>query len=120
MSAVDLDLNASSKAARPLPAAAAEGKRVPDWVWSIAASALLFVAWFVASRSGLVKPGYLPTPEELGNTFVDLVKNGYQGQPLLQHIGISLFRTLVGFAIGVAVGVPLGLLTGYSRRAGAM
>jgi ABC-type nitrate/sulfonate/bicarbonate transport system permease component len=38
---------------------------------------------------------------------------------LSEYIGISLFRTLVGFAPGVGVGVPLRLLTVYSRRAGA-
>ena len=99
--------------------AKAPPRAVPNVVYSIGAIVALLFAWYVASRY-LVKPGYLPTPEELGSTFVDLVKNGYQGKPLLEHIGISLFRSLTGFALGAAVGVPLGLLTGYSRRAGAM
>ena len=120
MSSVNLDLDVTAaKPARSNVAGAGE-KRVPDVVYSIGAIVLLLVIWFAASRSSLIKPGYLPTPEELGNTFVDLVRNGYQGQPLSTHIGISLFRTLVGFALGVVVGVPLGLLTGYSRRAGAI
>jgi NitT/TauT family transport system permease protein len=92
---------------------------LPNIVYSIGAIVALIVLWYVASRY-FVKPGYLPTPEELGSTFIDLVKNGYQGKPLLEHIGISLFRSLTGFVLGVAAGVPLGLLTGYSRRAGAM
>jgi NitT/TauT family transport system permease protein len=92
---------------------------IPNIVYSIGAIVALIVLWYIASRY-LVKPGYLPTPEELGSTFIDLVKNGYQGKPLLEHIGISLFRSLTGFVLGVAAGVPLGLLTGYSRRAGAM
>lgn len=120
MSSVNLDLDVTAaKPARSDVVGAGE-KRVPDVVYSIGAIVLLLIIWFVASRSSLIKPGYLPTPEELGNTFVDLVRNGYQGQPLTTHIGISLFRTLVGFALGVVVGVPLGLLTGYSRRAGAI
>ena len=120
MSTVDLDVVAG----RSIPRAGARSmggdRRIPDVVYSIGAIVLLLVLWYVASRSSFIKPGYLPTPEELGKTLVDLVKNGYQGQPLTQHIGISLFRTLTGFALGVVVGVPLGLLTGYSRRAGAM
>ncbi|HLX28288.1 MAG TPA: ABC transporter permease [Casimicrobiaceae bacterium] len=100
--------------------AKSRAQRVPDIAYSVGAIVVLLVLWYVVSRSGLVKPGYLPTPDELGAAFVDLVKNGYQGKPLLQHIGISMFRSLVGFALGVAIGVPLGLLTGYSRRAGAM
>ena len=93
---------------------------VPDIAYSVGAIVLLLAVWFVASRSSFIKPGYLPTPEDLWTTFVDLVKNGYQGRPLLEHIGISLFRSLTGFVLGVLVGVPLGLFTGYSRRAGAM
>jgi NitT/TauT family transport system permease protein len=97
----------------------AKARPIPNIVYSIGAIVAVVVVWYVASRY-VVKPGYLPTPEELGSTFIDLVKNGYQGKPLLQHIGISLFRSVTGFVLGVAVGVPLGLLTGYSRRAGAM
>ena len=119
MSAVDLQMQAQPKVQPAPPSAAAGEKRIPNIAYSIGAIVVLIVLWYVASRF-LVKPGYLPTPEELGSTFIDLVKNGYQGKPLLEHIGISLFRSLVGFALGVAAGVPLGLLTGYSRRAGAM
>jgi ABC-type nitrate/sulfonate/bicarbonate transport system permease component len=71
-----------------------------------------------SASPSVIKAGYLATPEELGTSFVDLVKNGREA--LSEHIGISLFRTLVGFAPGVGVGVPLRLLTVYSRRAGAM
>jgi NitT/TauT family transport system permease protein len=120
VSSVNLDLDVTAAKPPRADVVGAGEKRVPDVVYSIGAIVLLLVIWFVASRSNLIKPGYLPTPEELGNTFVDLVRNGYQGQPLTTHIGISLFRTLVGFALGVVVGVPLGLLTGYSRRAGAI
>ncbi|MGQ0546563.1 MAG: ABC transporter permease [Betaproteobacteria bacterium] len=114
------DIARAANADRPAERDGAGDKRLPDIVYSVAAVLALLVLWYVGSRSALIKPGYLPTPEELGSTFVDLLRNGYQGQPLVEHIGISLARTLVGFAVGVAVGVPLGLLTGYSRRAGAM
>lgn len=112
--------------AEPAPSApekeqtAAPSRRVPDVVYSIASVALLLAAWTAVSHSSLVKPGYLPTPESLWSTFVELVRDGYQGQPLYEHIKMSLLRTLGGFAAGVLVGVPLGLFTGYNRRAGAM
>src|SRR5215471_8788262 len=115
----DIAIEGASKSAKEETKVTA-GSGVPDVVYSVGAIALLLVVWYLASRSSLIKPGYLPTPEELGTTFVDLVKNGYQGRPLLEHIGISLLRSLTGFILGVLVGVPLGLFTGYSRRAGAM
>ena len=95
-------------------------RRVPDVAYSVGAIVALLLLWFALSHSSLIKPGYLPTPELLWQTFVEIVSDGYQGQPLWQHIRISLFRTLSGFLAGVVVGVPLGLLTGYSRRAGAI
>ncbi|MDE2363578.1 MAG: ABC transporter permease [Hyphomicrobiales bacterium] len=94
------------------------GTRIPDYVFSIGAVVVVLVLWFVASP--FVKPGYLPTPKEMGGAMVDLVRNGYQGHSLAEHIGASLFRTLTGFVIGVAIGVPVGLLTGYNRRVGAV
>ena len=95
-------------------------REIPDIAYSVGAIVLLFVVWFAVSHSSFVKPGYIPTPEELGKTFFELVRDGYQGKPLYEHIGISLFRTLTGFLLGVVIGVPVGLLSGYSRRAGAM
>jgi ABC-type nitrate/sulfonate/bicarbonate transport system permease component len=93
---------------------------VPDVVYSAASVALLLLVWTLVSHSSFIKPGYLPTPESMWTTFLELVRDGYQGQPLSEHVEVSLLRTLVGFAAGVVVGVPLGLFSGYSRRAGAM
>lgn len=98
----------------------AHSNRVPDVAYSVATIGALLMLWFFTSHASFVKPGYLPTPEEIGGTFVELVRNGYQGQSLWTHIGISLFRTLSGFALGAVIGIPIGLLAGYSRRAGAM
>ena len=102
------------------PTTEAAERRVPDVVYSVASVAVLLLAWTIVSHSSLVKPGYLPTPESLWTTFVELVRNGYQGHPLHEHIKASLLRTLAGFAAGVVVGVPLGLFSGYNARAGAM
>ena len=41
-------------------------------------------------------------------------------KPLWDHVGASLFRALVGFAIGVLAGVPFGLFSGYHKAVGAM
>lgn len=95
-------------------------KRQPDLAYSVGSIAVLLLAWFAVSHAGLFRPGYVPTPESLVEAFADLVRNGYQGQPLIQHVAISLYRTLCGFVLGVAVGVPVGLAAGYSHRVGAV
>ena len=76
-------------------------RRIPNIAYSIGAIVLLFAVWIAVSHSSFVKPGYIPTPEELGKTFYELVRDGYQGKPLYEHMGISLFRTLTGFLLGV-------------------
>ena len=120
MRSANLELQPPSKPPSSDERADGVKKEIPNIAYSIGAIVLLLVVWFAVSHSSFVKPGYLPTPEELGKTFFDLVRDGYQGKPLYEHIGISLFRTLTGFLLGAVVGVPIGLLSGYSRRAGAM
>ena len=97
---------------RPLPAHGRFDyvplKGRPDYSWP---GGKRLAVWVALSRSGWIKPGYLPTPGELGATLVELVRQGYQGKPLWEHVGISLFRTFSGFALGALLGVPLGLLT---------
>lgn len=95
-------------------------KSFPDVAYSAVAMGVLLIAWLVASATGLVQPSYFPTPASLFQSAIDLVKYGYQGHSLAQHVGSSLFRTVAGFAIGVVLGVPLGLFAGYSRITGAM
>ncbi|NGX95945.1 MAG: ABC transporter permease [Candidatus Afipia apatlaquensis] len=94
-------------------------KRVPRIWISFATIVVVFAVWSIVSNTGMVGPSYLPSPQALLSSFVQLLKNGYQRVPLWEHIGISLFRALTGFALGVAVGIPTGLVTGYNRSADA-
>lgn len=81
--------------------------------------AAIVAVWFAVTNLGLVGPTYLPSPQDLFASFTQLLTKGYQRAPLWEHIGISLFRALTGFALGVAVGIPTGLITGYMRGADA-
>lgn len=94
--------------------------RTPDWMLSTLGILIALAVWVGFTSSGLIKPGYFPSPMELWREFVGLAKDGYRESSLWGHIGISLMRTGVGFVIGVVLGVPLGLLTGVNRVAGAM
>lgn len=114
--------NIEVPAKTPLPPVigAVRGKHIPDVVYSVGAIVVLLLVWVAGWKLQFINPQYFPTPQTLWDAWVDLVKNGYSGHPLWQHISISLFRTLVGFIIGVAIGVPVGLLAGYQRQAGAV
>jgi len=81
---------------------------------------VLLVVWATPSTSGILPQGYLPTPSEISQDFTLLATQGYKGVSLYDHIGISLFRALSGFVLGVLLGVPLGLLTGFTKTGNAL
>ena len=110
--------------ARPSPRPADAGRitrrQMPAAAISTLSVLFLTALWVAVSTSGWLPQGYLPTPREMGGELQTLFTAGYKGISIWQHIGISLFRTLTGFVLGIAVGIPLGLITGYSRVGSAM
>jgi NitT/TauT family transport system permease protein len=76
------------------------GRAVARW-YSIP---LLLVIWQLVAISGLVSPRVLPS---LGRVFTALYEDMASGN-LPYHAGITLYRTLAGFAIGSAAGMLLG------------
>ena len=84
---------------------------------------LLLMWWLVTAPFGdkpLVAPLFLPSPGSVWDTFLMLIKNGYQGKSLWFHLGISLFRFGLAFTITVLVAVPLGLWMGMNETVKAV
>jgi NitT/TauT family transport system permease protein len=71
---------------------------------------VVVVWWAAVAGTGSV---IFPTPLQVLDATVDLARGG----ELWTHIGASLFRVGVGFALAMAVGVPLGLWMGWMRGA---
>ncbi|MGH7661326.1 MAG: ABC transporter permease [Vulcanimicrobiaceae bacterium] len=113
------NLEATVEVAPPRPSRTRDA-RIPDVAYSAGAIAVLLLIWIAGWKTQLINAQYFPTPPGLWSAWTELVRNGYSGHPLWQHISISLFRTLIGFVIGVAIGVPVGLLAGYQRQSGAI
>jgi taurine transport system permease protein len=70
---------------------------------------------FVAERGYQMEPLWLPSPEAVASRFLDILSNGYQNIPLLEHLGSSLARVLGGFVLGSLIGIPLGYAMGLSN-----
>jgi len=65
--------------------------------------------------SGLqMEPVWLPPPEAVVSRLVELSQEGYQNFTLLEHLGWSLYRVILGFLLGAIVGIPLGYAMGLS------
>lgn len=71
------------------------------------------VVWELAGRLGWSSPEFLPVPSSIAAAFIDLAAGG----GLLHHLGDSILRAGLGFAIGGGLGLVFGMLTGLFRRA---
>lgn len=71
----------------------------------------LLALWSVSARYGWLPPQILPSPAEVGATFVDLARGG----ELTQSVSISLLRVVEGFIAGSSLGLLLGIAMGLSR-----
>src|SRR5207244_1737570 len=83
----------------------------------LATLAVLLVAWFVASRRGWVSPIALPPPDDVAAALARLAASG----ELARHLGASLSRLGIGFALGALAGIGVGLAIGLlslARSAG--
>jgi taurine transport system permease protein len=81
----------------------------------VGVTALLVIWWVAAARTG--NPVIIPSPGAVWHQLVQTSTThdgtrGYQGHLLIEHLGISLQRILLGSAIGIVIGLPLGLVMG--------
>jgi len=61
--------------------------------------------WALVTGLGLVSSRVLPSPGEVLVQAGYLIRNGYADNPLIVHIGWSLFRATSGFLLGVALAI---------------
>ena len=84
---------------------------IPQWLYNIAAAAgfvVLLAAWWWASHRGGEENAYLPTPERVVATAVDVFKD----ETVWKDIRISFLRVTAGFLLSAAIALPLGIWMG--------
>jgi len=69
---------------------------------------------FVPDKGWQMEPIWLPAPESVVSSFVEIFVDGYQNVTLTENIGWSLFRVFTGFAFGSLFGIPLGYAMGLN------
>jgi sulfonate transport system permease protein len=84
-------------------------EQIAPWIVPVG----LIVLWQLLSQVGLIPTRILPAPTQIVEAAIRLAGTG----ELTRNIGISLYRALVGFAIGGGIGLFLGVLNGLSKPA---
>jgi ABC-type nitrate/sulfonate/bicarbonate transport system permease component len=71
----------------------------------------VLIMWEVLVRVRGIAPIYLPPPSSIAVYLYRMVING----SIELHLGVTLLRVFIGFALAAIVGVTLGVLMGMSR-----
>jgi len=77
---------------------------------------LIFFWWFV-TYAGLIKPLFLPSPMEVVNALVTMLRDGFTGVSFWEHTWISTLRVFGAFLLACVIGIPLGIAMGMSPLA---
>jgi len=100
--------------ARPAEAPTRPGlglRRPPDVLLAIITPIGLLLLWELLVRANVLDFRFFPPPSRIATAAGALVANG----ELLVHVKASLYRIVLGFAIGAAIGIPVGLALGSFR-----
>ena len=85
---------------------------VPRWLRRLSGPAVILLAWWVVTATGIVNTDHLPSPGSVWDAGVELTRSG----DLPRAIWASFKRVLVGTLIGVSVGAAIAVIAGLTRR----
>jgi len=83
-------------------------------VLGVAGILMILIPWELVVRLGMVKEILIGSPSAVAEAFV----TEFQRDDIWRHIWASLRVWLVGFGLASVAGIFLGLVAGWSRRAG--
>lgn len=69
---------------------------------------------FTPDKGWQMEPIWLPSPEAVVARLIEISTEGYQNVTLMENLGWSLYRVIMGFALGSLVGIPLGYAMGLN------
>jgi taurine transport system permease protein len=82
---------------------------------SIVTVLALLLVWWLVTTLGLIKPLFLPAPQDVWRRFLRVLEEGFSGASLLEHTIASLKRVFGAFLLAAACAVPIGIGMGINR-----
>lgn len=83
--------------------------------WSVVSVLAILLVWYIAGEYEWTSPIFLPPPISVWDKLTVVVVDGFRNFTLVEHIGVSVYRLLIGFFLGCAIGIPIGFAMGLSR-----
>lgn len=72
---------------------------------------ILFIAlWEMLANKGIIDSFITSQPSRMLKTFMNLSQNG-----LLEHLGVTVYETIVGFLAGATLGVIIAIILWWSK-----
>ena len=84
-------------------------------VWTLISIFSLVLLWALSGIFEWVDPLFWPPINDVWLQFQVIASEGYRNATLFEHIGISVYRVVLGFLLGCAVGIPLGFALALSK-----
>jgi NitT/TauT family transport system permease protein len=85
--------------------------RTVEIVTGLAVAGTVFACWWLATFTGFVSADFLPSPQDVWQSFVKKLGNG----SLMKHVGVSLKEIYIGFLLSSLLAVPIGIFMGGFR-----
>lgn len=92
------------------------GKIKIEKVLTVLTVVIILVLWYISTSLGLVNAKLIPSPKSVWISFVDILQHGYKNYSFIQHLGSSMERLVIAFALSVVIAIPIGLASGYSSK----
>ena len=80
----------------------------------------ILLVWTLLTFHEAVPAVILPSPLAVAASFWDMIQNGYSGVSIWVHIGYSLMRVGIAFALGSLLGIAVGLVRGRAEVVDAL
>ena len=85
-------------------------KRKKIVLWQISVIILFILLWEALARIGVINTFLLSSPSAVVKLFVEYLKDG----SIFTHIAVSVWETVLGFAIGTLLGIIIAIILWWS------
>lgn len=84
--------------------------KVSIFITQISLVILFITLWEVLANKGIIDSFITSQPSRMLKTFMNLSQNG-----LLEHLGVTVYETIVGFLVGSILGVIIAIILWWSK-----